>query len=413
MKNRTYTIVTLLAAMILSGCVRLPAVPLGTNRITPGIFNSTPVSADETVCQETGSEPLSEQNPPPVITSPPSIAEEPEKNTGMAQTPKQSTKSPAGYASPKPQTPAPPPTPAPVPPPELLSYPEISDSQIRLINDERKKRGLVPFAVVNGLADAALWAAKRHLQSGEYVSSEEMKKRLEGCAGLDGITFANYMVTATGSYGDDFLHWFAGERTKDIGENEGLRKLLLDPDLRRVGVACVGTPVYADGKQRYRLTMVWVFMPAPPQTGIVSYDSVAAENIALLNIERQANGLEALDVHPVLRELALRKAEDLIIHDYFAHESPTYGTPHNMILQVVKAQVTAENLWTLFGTYHATFMEGIALKAHSGLMGSEGHRKNILNPGFTHVGAACAGGVVKRPEGAVYKVVLVQLFIKE
>lgn len=409
MRNRTYTIVTLLAAMILSGCVRMPAVPLNTNRITQGIFNSTPVSADETVCQETGSEPLPEENHPPVITSPPSIVEEPEKNTGMAQTPKHSTKSPAGYASPKPQTPAP----APVPPPELLSYPEISDSQIRLINDERKKRRLDPFAVVNGLADTALWAAKRHLQTGEYVSSDEMKKRLEGCAGLDAITFANYMVTATGPYGDDFLHWFAGERTKDIGDNEGLQNLLLDPNLRHVGAACVGTPVDADGKQRYRLTMVWVFTPAPPQTGIVSYDSVAGENIALLNSERQAHGLEALEVHPVLRQLALKKAEDLILHDYFAHVSPTYGTPHNMILQVIKPQATAENLWTLFGTYHATFMEGTALKAHSGLMGSEDHRKNILSPGFTHVGVACAGGVVKRPEGAVYKVVLVQLFIKE
>lgn len=411
MKNRAYTIVALLAAMILSGCVRLPAVPLNTNRITPGIFNSTPVSADEAVCQETGSEPLPEQYPPSVITSPPSIVEEPKKNTGMAETPKQSTKSPAAKETPKPQAPTP--TPAPVPPPELLSYPEISDSQIRLINEERKKRGLDPFAVVSELTDTALWAAKRHLQSGEYVPSNEMKKRLEGCAGLDAITFANYMVTATGAYGDDFLHWFVGERTKDIGKNEGLQNLLLDSNLRHVGAACVGTPVDADGKQRYRLTMVWVFTPAPPQTGIVSYDSIAAENITLLNSVRQANGLGALEVHPVLRELALKKAEDLIIHDYFAHESPTYGTPHNMILQVIKPQATAENLWTLFGTYHAAFMDGTALKAHSGLMGSEGHRKNIVNPGFTHVGVACAGGVVKRPEGAVYKVVLVQLFIKE
>ena len=44
--------------------------------------------------------------------------------------------------------------------------------------------------------------------------------------------------------------------------------------------------------------------------------------------------------------------------------------------------------------------------AHKSLMASPGHRKNILNPNYTHIGI----GIV---EGGVYGKMFTQLFISE
>ena len=120
----------------------------------------------------------------------------------------------------------------------------------------------------------------------------------------------------------------------------------------------------------------------PEQPG--SYKLTADEQklINLINSERTKAGLNALAVDYELSRVARIKSEDMRTNNYFSHTSPTYGSPFQMMKD--------------FGITYRSAAENIARtssvdRAHAGFMNSEGHRKNILTPGFTHVGVGISG----------------------
>ncbi len=122
--------------------------------------------------------------------------------------------------------------------------------------------------------------------------------------------------------------------------------------------------------------------PEPEQPG--SYKLTADEQklINLINSERTKAGLNALAVDYELSRVARIKSEDMRTNNYFSHTSPTYGSPFQMMKD--------------FGITYRSAAENIARtssvdRAHAGFMNSEGHRKNILTPGFTHVGVGISG----------------------
>lgn len=55
------------------------------------------------------------------------------------------------------------------------------------------------------------------------------------------------------------------------------------------------------------------------------------ETFNLINQERNKNGLASLKIDYEVQRVARIKAQDLVNNNYFAHESPTYGTPFNML----------------------------------------------------------------------------------
>jgi uncharacterized protein YkwD len=297
----------------------------------------------------------------------------------------------------------------------FTSFDEITAENIRQLNRERERSELPPLKVSIDLSAVADWIARTHLQTGDDASTVEIRNQLDKYSGLAVVSFAMNRSSATGSYGDDFLEWFAENRAGDVTGSQGVRNNLLDPDMAQVGVACVGVPVTENGRQQYKMVFVWLFTPQPPPGGFTSYQHIAQDNIAILNDERASRGLSRLAVDSELNALALEKARDLVQYDYFDHYSERLGSPHEMIVArvVPLPKMTAENLWKVEGTYHGQFLNGTAQQAHEGLMNSEGHRKNLLHTDYTHIGVACVGGIVNRPEGKLYQVVLVQLFIKE
>lgn len=114
----------------------------------------------------------------------------------------------------------------------------------------------------------------------------------------------------------------------------------------------------------------------------------------LVNQARQQNGLQPLKVDSELTKVARVKAKDMIDNNYFDHNSPTYGSPFDMMNQ--------------FGIQYNTAGENLAGNqtveaAHQALMDSQGHRENILNSGYTEVGI----GIV---DGGQYGKMFVQLF---
>lgn len=119
------------------------------------------------------------------------------------------------------------------------------------------------------------------------------------------------------------------------------------------------------------------------------------ETFNLINQQRINNGLPALKIDYEVQRVARIKAQDMVNNNYFAHNSPTYGTPFNMLKN--------------FGISYNTAGENIAgnssnSAAVTAWMNSSGHRANILNNSYNYTGI----GVVSSPK---YGKVYVQMFI--
>ncbi|UKS61528.1 CAP domain-containing protein [Bacillus toyonensis] len=100
--------------------------------------------------------------------------------------------------------------------------------------------------------------------------------------------------------------------------------------------------------------------------------------VELTNAERTKQGLPALKIDTELSKVARVKSEDMQKNNYFDHNSPTYGSPFDMMKK--------------FGISYTSAGENIAQGQRTpeevvqAWMNSAGHRANILNNGFTHIG---------------------------
>lgn len=136
--------------------------------------------------------------------------------------------------------------------------------------------------------------------------------------------------------------------------------------------------------------------PAPSTPDVKGLTADESKMLELVNQERQKLGLKPLTIDMRLVDISRKKSKDMIDNNYFGHTSPTYGTPFDALKNNgVSYRYAGENL------AGAPTVE----RAHSGLMNSPGHRANILNPNFTHIGI----GVV---EGGPYGKMFTQTFIE-
>jgi len=130
----------------------------------------------------------------------------------------------------------------------------------------------------------------------------------------------------------------------------------------------------------------------------LTYDLVSEEDMFnLINKERVERGIAPLDYFEGGVETARAHAEDMWERKYFAHVSPEGKDVGDRLDESgITYFIAGENL-ALAPTVSV---------AHTGLMNSEGHRKNILDPGFEKV----AVGVV---DNQIYGKMFVQIFITE
>lgn len=109
-----------------------------------------------------------------------------------------------------------------------------------------------------------------------------------------------------------------------------------------------------------------------------SVTSFEAEVVRLVNVERAANGLKPLTQDWELSRVARYKSRDMKDNQYFSHTSPVYGSPFQMMKSFgINYRTAGENI----ARGQAT--PGAVVKAW---MNSSGHRANILNVSFTHIG---------------------------
>lgn len=102
------------------------------------------------------------------------------------------------------------------------------------------------------------------------------------------------------------------------------------------------------------------------------------EVIRLVNEIRAENGLSPLACHWELSRVARYKSQDMKDNRYFSHTSPVYGSPSKMIKDFgISYRAAGENIAYGYATPQ---------KVVDAWMNSSGHRANILNPNYTHIG---------------------------
>ena len=113
--------------------------------------------------------------------------------------------------------------------------------------------------------------------------------------------------------------------------------------------------------------------------------NVENEVVALVNTERAKQHIQGLDIDWELSRVARTKSCDMANKGYFSHQSPTYGSPFDMMKQFgIKYKGAGENIASGQRTPEEVMKSW---------MNSQGHRENIMNPTFTHIGVGfCEGG---------------------
>jgi uncharacterized YkwD family protein/spore coat assembly protein SafA len=106
--------------------------------------------------------------------------------------------------------------------------------------------------------------------------------------------------------------------------------------------------------------------------------NVENQVLHIVNEERTKAGLNPLQMDWELERVARTKSQDMADKGYFSHQSPTYGSPFDMMKQ--------------FGINYRSAGENIAsgqttpVSVMESWMNSQGHRANILKPEYTHIG---------------------------
>lgn len=116
--------------------------------------------------------------------------------------------------------------------------------------------------------------------------------------------------------------------------------------------------------------------------------------LTLINRERTKRGGNALSENSFLTKAARTHAQDMLMRGYFSHYTPEGLSPFDRFENFsIPYNTAAENL---------AFAPDVYL-AVTGLMKSDGHKKNILNPAFHNVGI----GVI---DAGIYGKMFVQEF---
>jgi len=139
--------------------------------------------------------------------------------------------------------------------------------------------------------------------------------------------------------------------------------------------------------------------PIIPSTPVVPSDikNLETEVVKLINSERTKTGRAVLTENSNLSNAARLKSEDFVNNKYFSHESPTYGSPFNMLSSLgITYTAAAENIAS---------GQRSAEEVMKYWMNSPGHRANILSSSYNQIGV----GVARDQNGNLY---WTQLFIK-
>lgn len=128
-------------------------------------------------------------------------------------------------------------------------------------------------------------------------------------------------------------------------------------------------------------------------------DAVEEALLQEINRERAEAGVPPVARMESLDEVARLHSVDMRDNEFVGHASPTTGGAAERTARAgLQTGLVLENIGRGYG----------AAEIHRGLMGSPGHRANLLNPDVTHVGI----GVVNEPEGDRRAFLATEVFVR-
>ncbi len=210
---------------------------------------------------------------------------------------------------------------------------------------------------------------------------------------------ASEAVASFMEFGGNLAGWMVN---KEVGYDQavGLQVHTADPErvwlvLRRMARSQLLSTDYQQmgvifGEDRTIMVLLG-FQPgeassAALQSGLAE-DELSAQEIGVVqrvNEERSRYDLAPLQIDLELTNLARLKSADMRDLDYFAHDSPTYGSPFQMMSD--------------FGVIYRAAGENLAAgqpcpdSVVQDWMDSPGHRENILDSNYTHIGVGYKTG---------------------
>ncbi|MET9393041.1 CAP domain-containing protein [Streptomyces sp. NPDC006624] len=243
------------------------------------------------------------------------------------------------------------------------------DGLLPLVNSARERAGSPPLSL-----DARLLSAARAHATAMAASGRLGVETRDGLSVYQRVTGAGYAYLAVGE------HLVSGPRTAAefvayCLRAEGSRRTLQDAAFAHAGVARVHDGASGD--------TYWTALWARPFTpdGLAG---TAAAVTDLTNRERARAGLPPLAADPRLTAAAQAHSADMVARAFYAHTAPDGTRPWDRAAAA--------------GSTRRAIGENIACGQRSpadvveGWMNSPGHRANILQPGFTHLGVGFAGG---------------------
>ena len=138
-------------------------------------------------------------------------------------------------------------------------------------------------------------------------------------------------------------------------------------------VVIANFPVYVGGQPPTSIRV----HAARDTTSSADVTSVHDDLLRLLNETRATAGLSPLTIDARVEAIAHAHSEDMVVHDFTGHTSPTTGSPSDRV--------------TAAGLHSGLVLENIgrgysAQEIHDGLVASPGHRANLVNSDANVIG---------------------------
>lgn len=247
--------------------------------------------------------------------------------------------------------------------------------------------GFIADLVIHGIVN--IFVQKLPKKILESHANQWLGFIVSGINGLVLITFVLLLVTALP---------LRGTVKRDVRESSIGRQLLVFAD-RYAGT--VKSTLDEATKEALKFITVQpkskerITLDIAPLKNELSIDEKSEDRmLSLINSERAKVGVPILVVSTKITEVARAYSRDMLERHYFSHISPE-GTDagDRLVIAGISYAVAGENL---------AYAPDVEI-AHQGLMNSEGHRKNILDSQFHHIGI----GVI---DGGVYGKMFVQNF---
>lgn len=246
------------------------------------------------------------------------------------------------------------------------------------MSEHMTKRSFWPWLSLILLA-TTLFFGYRYMQTARYEAEHESEERISE----DPITADSYdpMIELMSSTATTKTFTYRPTSNQSLSYIAKKYKITVT-DLKRVNPALKYRSSKYVIRKGYSIKVPVKTTTPPPS---VPANSFQKQVLDLTNKERAKAGLKPLKSDDSkLNSCATAKSNDMHDNNYFAHNSPKYGSPFDMMKK--------------FGVSYKSAGENIAMGQQTptdvvkAWMNSSGHRANILNGSFTHLGVGYKKG---------------------